>query len=988
MDHIRITLLVLAACLSIASHGTCGLLPTIANPGFEETVPGNDAPGWGWYARADCGFRSETTNPHSGSRCIVFWDNSPLAPEVYGRLFQGVGVFPETKYELSMWVRAESAAKGLHFTDWGSYQLDIPEGTYGWRKISTVFTTKPGQTGINLGINVCNTCKALAVDDIMLRPIGQPLKGIGGEFVVPGQINGDNAAAAIGVIVTAPIKPRTRLSVTITEGNQKLFDKTEAIEPDRWIEWPWKTGSTATDKLDCTIRILDPAGKVIGTGAARIQKVSPSVLTARLDKIKARTKELTRLVDQCRAKGIPVDYPMTALTTLEQFVPLTQSDAVSGEERRADYSIKDLNRMLDEAIATTKAYLRDPTLAPNARRYRTGKVDIDGVSFIGPRMDSQKRETRGPVFFCGYGHFVQVRKDIPRWPGYGVNIIQIELGPSSTLVEENKVSLDAANDVLKTLDDAAKHNVKVILLLSPHYFPEWALQKWPHLLKGGGGFLGYCVDAPEAKQVIEKFLRTVVPMFKDHPALHSFCLSNEPLFDRGAAADNTPSMWRDYLARVHGDIKTLNERYGTSYASFEAVPIPGNGSYGDPQFYDWCVFNQERFAGWHQWMADVIHDMAPNVPVHAKMMWIPVSWRQSVSLGIDPELFGRMGQINGNDCSIQPGGDYWGISWGEQNMFYDLQRSTNRKPICNSENHLQPDGSTSYVPPEHYRTALWQGAIHGQGATTIWVWERMTRDASGAPTPASAPFYGNVMDRPGCAQATGVTCLDLNRFAEEVTALQNVKAPVAILYSMSSFARDDHFLGTMAKVYGALNFCGVKIDFITERMLAEGRVGSYKMIAIPGVNVTSDALSALAKLSSRTRIVLVGEALTKDPYGKPTAAAALDRIRSRALTFAADADQEKEMWPRLMQELETLGGLPDVRVVDAQTGKPLWGVEWLAAQASGRTLVNVCNLRATPFQVKLVRNGKPIDARDLLSLGGREAVRTIKPITPVLAEVK
>ena len=139
-----------------------------------------------------------------------------------------------------------------------------------------------------------------------------------------------------------------------------------------------------------------------------------------------------------------------------------------------------------------------------------------------------------------------------------------------------------------------------------------------------------------------------------------------------------------------------------------------------------------------------------------------------------------------------------------------MQRSFNRKPVFNSENHISRDFSTRYLPPEHFRTALWQGAIHGQGATTIWIWERARKDAG------SWCFYGSVLDRPGCALAVGTTCMDLNRFAVEVTALQNEKAPVAILYSNPSFINDAAYNDVMNRVYEALNFCGIKVDFISE----------------------------------------------------------------------------------------------------------------------------------------------------------------------------
>ena len=36
-------------------------------------------------------------------------------------------------------------------------------------------------------------------------------------------------------------------------------------------------------------------------------------------------------------------------------------------------------------------------------------------------------------------------------------------------------------EMLHTLDRAQKAGVAVCLLISPHYFPHWALAKWPQL---------------------------------------------------------------------------------------------------------------------------------------------------------------------------------------------------------------------------------------------------------------------------------------------------------------------------------------------------------------------------------------------------------------------------------------------------------------------------------------------------------------------------
>lgn len=990
------------ACIALtASCAAAALVPTINNAGFEEVVPGNDAPGWGWYTRADASFRSDTTNPHSGKRCLVFVDRSPIAPEVYARLYQGVGIMPGIEYELSVWVRGEDVSTGIHFTDWSSYHLDIPAGTYDWKRVATRFRAGEGQTGVNLGINVVNICKELAIDDISLRPVGTILRGGGfeGSVIVPGQVQGDGATALLAVTIDSAPKDAV-IEASVVTGDEQVFSKAEPIKPGQdVVEWQWNTGKAAVRNLECRVRVLDGEGKVLASASRTIEKLSMQVISADLDAVEKKFGLFKVLYAKCRAKGIPLDYPTVTKTLVEQFVPLTRRDLAKGEERRAAFAVKDLSRSLDNAMAEMRAYLADPNVAPIARRYRTSRMDIDGISFIADRKDIKGKKDRGPVFFCGYGHFFQVREDIPRFPGYGVNIIQIEVGPSVTFPTAEEVSLKAAKDIAKVLDNAAKHNIMVNVLLSPHYFPQWAMEKYPKLGAGGGGFLGFCVDEPEAKQVIERFLRTVIPMLKDKPALHSFCLSNESMFDRSQGCEITRAMWPKYLERVHGDVATMNELYGTSYADFASVPIPGNGDYGAPQFYDYCIFNQERFAGWHQWMADVIHEMAPNVPVHAKVMAWTLANRHHVAHGIDAERFSDFSQINGNDCIIwgRAGGG-WALGWHGQNMQYDLQRSMGRKPIFNSENHLTLDGSTCYLPGEHFRTALWQGAIHGQGATTIWVWERTT-DKDHPAYASTIPFYGNVMDRPGCAEQVGRTCLDLNRFADEVTALQNAKSPVALVFSMASLIHSPRYADALGRAYTALNFCGVNVDFISERQLAAGKGRDYRLIVLPEVtHLPKAAFDALVGVGADTRLVVIGEGPQRDPYGRAFDEAQARFVRDQC-PLPGDADVEKTMWPLFMDLLESADALPEVRVVDARTGEPVWGVEWLAGEIDGRTIVNIVDLLSRPVNVKLVSRRNAVSERtgpddpvvkavDLLSLGGKSEVKTLLPMTPVLAEVK
>ena len=76
--------------------------------------------------------------------------------------------------------------------------------------------------------------------------------------------------------------------------------------------------------------------------------------------------------------------------------------------------------------------------------------------------------------------------------------------------------------------------------------------------------------------------------------------------------------WHNFLKEIYGnDIGMLNSAYGSSYGSFEEIPL----SYtNDVMEYDYKMFNDKVFSEWHRWMAGIVHELAPDVPLHSKIM--------------------------------------------------------------------------------------------------------------------------------------------------------------------------------------------------------------------------------------------------------------------------------------------------------------------------------------------------------------------------------
>jgi len=352
--------------------------------------------------------------------------------------------------------------------------------------------------------------------------------------------------------------------------------------------------------------------------------------------------------------------------------------------------------------------------------------------------------------------------------------------------------------------------------------------------------------------------------------------------------------------------------------------------------------------------------------------------RRAILWGVDPAQFAALSQINGNDCwkwYNTSGEGQWANGWLTENMFFDLQRSVADKPIFNSEDHIIIDRDTSYIPPEHIQNVLWQGAIHGRGASTMWVWERTYNPESS--------IAESVMHRPACAATVGTTNLDLLRCAKEVTALQRVQPQVAILYSWPSIVYSDAHTSAMSRVYEALNFTGVKIGFATEEQAAAGGLERYNIVVLAeATHVSGTAFDALRRFaqSPNRRLIFYGRrSLRRDEYGRPRRIA--DVRKASAARYISGELVGKKLRDELEPFIDQAGVERPVRVTDAETGKPPWGVEWLGARCDGRLIVNLCNYLREPQSVRI--SGGPYV--DLITRQRLDDTIELKPLVPVLA---
>jgi hypothetical protein len=691
---------------------------------------------------------------------------------------------------------------------------------------------------------------------------------------------------------------------------------------------------------------------------------------ARFDAVEADLPTLRSRLEEAREAGHAVDYEHVNLTVIERFLEYGRADLEHGKTDRATYMADEMEQLYAEAMTNLEGYLGGDLESKVAPRYQTGRPEIEDYHFRAPTQTATEDDAvERPVFFTGYGHFEQVREDIPNFKDFGNNAVQIQIPLDGTVtgIEDGEIQTTTEtieDDTIANLEQAAEHDVSVNLLLAPQHFPEWAYEEWPDIRTAegeAGHFTDFVPWHPRVKRLIETHVRTVMTEIRDYESLHSVTLTNEPAF-HSRSDQWTQERWPAYLEDRHGSIETLNAAYESDFASFDDVPT----GYGDdkwnlpktPRMYDWSQFTNQRMAEWHEWMAGVVREVAPDVPVHTKIRGSTFDFQPfTLREGTDAMQY-TFTDINGNDA--------WALSFKEGEpadhfdrrgfvqylMQYDLQTSAQTAPVFNSEHHLIDAGDEVYAPEQarHVALAHWQSMLHRGGASTMWVWRRTYDESQGG-------ALGSILNRPDGVAAIGHTTLDANRLAEELLAFQDTEREVGLLFSIGSNLYSDDYLPVIKQAYAACMEAGHPIGFVDERALAEDDptvdgtdLEAYDVLVLAEpARLRAGALEDVAAYAEGGGDVLVlGDLAEQDPWNQELPTGHRETVQQSATTVPADSDRSE-----IRAAIRELSAERSVEVVDAESGASLPLVEWRSTSHDGRRLVNVANYTHDPVTVEI-----------------------------------
>ena len=526
------------------------------------------------------------------------------------------------------------------------------------------------------------------------------------------------------------------------------------------------------------------------------------------------------------------------------------------------------------------------------------------------------------------------------------------------------------NNLHRILQKAERNNVAVDVILGPA--PADFMYHSGNIPEAGTGFTTFPLDNATAREAISLFARTVAEELKSEPAAVSLCLINEPEVKAWYNGDYYKTAWENWLKtkynnntwslyQAHGDWK-FNEAKMPSGA-----PKATSSAKAKIKYNDYIAFNDSLLSEFHTWYAGEVKKVS-DIPIHTKtMQYLKDNYQNYFIQGTNYDLVADALDVNGCDAWSEYADQ---SSLSAKMAWYDLMTSTADKPVWNTEDHVTGGGEvrdadgnvvqymTYYndLEPKFVASDLWNGAIHGRGASALWCWNDSRRTMTG--WGGSIHSNTNVIHKPEQVAKTAEAMMDLNRLAEEVTAIQTAQAKVGILYSRTSVAYmhdqgegfhnyTNPYMEAVLQTYDDVITSGQKAGFITDGVY--DNMDQYELVIVPGAtHVPVAVLNAIKAYQDNGGTVLIlssTNALTKTENNANQNSSILNAVKKAADTTSTVKGKIQAM------------GLSDVVLVDT-SGNALTDVEWNYASYGDGYVVNVLNYNYDiDKQFKVLING-------------------------------
>ncbi len=286
----------------------------------------------------------------------------------------------------------------------------------------------------------------------------------------------------------------------------------------------------------------------------------------------------------------------------------------------------------------------------------------------------------------------------------------------------------------KILESAHRANMKLVLLANfepPRWFKERFENPKPEPGQppgstGGDGFVSpeLLGEVPDFMQAFGTYLETIAERYGDDPSLLAWSVRNEPAYysTGGIRGELMTQAWRNWLARRYQDIADLNARWGTSFASLDAVETPATWGENRAAWWDVMTFKAECLGGELKWESDLLTENSACKRTGAKYVTACLSPNSARSgYGVDPWLSAAPQQgVSMTDLYVD---DIWEdvlrvseLYWvGEGNPVIAPEIGRGTKP-------REREYRWQFWPDAKARSLAWTFFQHGLFGCHYWTW--------------------------------------------------------------------------------------------------------------------------------------------------------------------------------------------------------------------------------------------------------------------------
>lgn len=702
---------------------------------------------------------------------------------------------------------------------------------------------------------------------------------------------------------------------------------------------------------------------------------------------------MEELIAECEEKGISVEYEKANLGIIKKFEGFLDGFLKNGLLSEYEHNLNGIIDISEETIENLKAYSEGRKSAIIAPKYVSSNVSVDGQSLIATVEKNGELVTQ-PVFFNGYGHWSDATSDYSDFENMGVNYTHYEVGPSSVLkagTNGNKYDINetAIENIKKVFKSAEENNVQIVFQTAMHYFPEFIYANYPEINNNGSGafpdYVPYNPTHPEVIDALTAFLNAVIPEIKDYKSFHSVCLANEPFFISYEYPDYYIESYRDFVINKYGSVVKAAYAHGELYFNRNSITMPTASTSVSVKYNDWREFNDSILTKWFTVLKEKVKEIDSTIPVQTKCSAYISNGgngNRRNFCGTNYEQWSQIMDINGCDA--------WGIYGNNVNtvqsktMWYDFMTSLKNAPVINSEDHILEDKAELAYNENELKLNMadvWQGAIHGRAGSVYWLWDKSSRAGNG-----TEYYNSNLTTRIDTVAGISKINLDLNRLANEITAIQKKDARCAVLYSnYSQVAQSALHLSAMYEAYRCLQNNGEKVYVVNDtypEKLNENE--NLELLIVPCCNYLPESVwMEIEEFIGRGKTVIFAEYNTS--YYNENGKSINQTLENSVLNGAVRVPFENWNSNNIV-----LSGCENVYVaiknVISQFSKNITvesgnsETEWTVAEYDGGYVVNLCNYGSEATTVTIKGVGRKCE--EIFDLTNNEVVSNTFSLAP------